>query len=161
MPSSFNSSDSTMTEQSNRKYSLRPQGKPVGDSTLEGGYRVFISPHDMQIERLVQGDYIEICSETDNSSGLAIVWRATDNIGAAGNKSIGNPIIRISEWLRGSYSFELKDKVTIKKWTGNLHHIDSVVVTHLSAENDVQRRLDYRIEDVEYWANIALGRVQC
>lgn len=120
-----------------KKYSLRPQARPVGDSTLEGGYRVFMSPSDMNAEGLAQGDYIKIQSESTNNAGVAVVSRAPDNIGGGGggHKSQGNPVIRISEWLRGYLQFELKDRYYVTKWDGQLKHVIAVTLTNVTTED--------------------------
>jgi hypothetical protein len=137
-----------------RKYSLRPQARPVGDSTLESGFRVYMTPQDMQTEGLAQGDRITLRSESTGVGGVAIVSRATDNIGS---KKDGTPIIRISEWLRGSYSFELKDKYFIKRWTGVLQRISTITVTNLTPEDESNHKTTFTQTQLEYWAGHALG----
>jgi hypothetical protein len=113
-----------------------------------------MTPQDMQNEGLAQGDRITFTSESTKSTGVAIVSRATDNIGS---KKDGNPIIRISEWLRGSYSFELKDKYSIKKWTGEFRRISAITVTNLTPESDSSHRTTFSQKELEYWAGHALG----
>jgi hypothetical protein len=138
-----------------KKYSLRPQARPVGDSTLEGGFRVFMSPADMNAEGLVQGDFISIQSEFTRISGVAVVWRATDNIGG-GHKSQGNPVIRISEWLRGSWGFELKDRYFVQKWSGDMLHISSITLTNVTTD-DRGANVPVNPELLEFWTKYALG----
>src|ERR1700759_5687798 len=122
-----------MTDQ--RKYSLRPQARTVSDSTLDGAFRVFMSPGDIQSEDLKQGDFISIKSEATGVSGIGIGWRATDNT-ASGYKSQGNPVIKVSDFLRSYYSFELKDKFFIAKWTGELQLIDSMEIKAVVADGE-------------------------
>ena len=148
---------STTMASDGRKFSLRPQARPVGDCTLEGGHRVFMSPADMALEGLQQGDLIRIRSESTDLTGVAIVWRATDNIGS-GHKSQGNPVIRISEWLRGCYAFELKDKYFVQKWNGNLLHIDSITLTNVTSnDGDKGPKVPVSRESLEFWLRYALG----
>ncbi|KAF2665604.1 AAA-domain-containing protein [Microthyrium microscopicum] len=111
-----------------RRYNLRPQATPAGDSTLEGGLRVFIAPSDMAQEGLIQGDYITIRSEHSENAGVAIAWRSTDNIGS-GSKT---PSLRISDWLRTYYSLELKDKCFIKKWNGTPRAISTITLSQVT-----------------------------
>jgi hypothetical protein len=139
-----------------KKYSLRPQARGVSDSTLEGGYRVYMSQADMHVEGLVQGDFIRIQSENTGSSGVAIVWRATDNVGGgSGHKSQGNPVIRISEWLRGSWGFELKDRYFLQRWDGQPLRVSTITLTNVTTE-ERGTAVPVNPNLLEYWTHYAL-----
>jgi hypothetical protein len=138
-----------------KKYSLRPQARSIGDSALTGAFRVFMAPGDMQSDGLIQGDYISIKSETTGLSGIAIVWRATDNIGS-GYKSQGSPVLRVTEFLRGTYSFELKDRYFISKWTGELQHIESIAVANVTSEGESRQRASICQDELMFWVKVSL-----
>jgi hypothetical protein len=138
-----------------KKYSLRPQARSIGDSALTGAFRAFMAPADMQSEGLTQGDYISIKSETTGHSGIAIVWRATDNIGS-GYKSQGSPVLRVTEFLRGTCSFELKDRYFITKWIGELQHIESIAVANVTNEGDSRQRATICQDEWNHWVINAL-----
>jgi hypothetical protein len=138
-----------------KKYSLRPYSRAVGDSILDGAFRVFMSTEDMLSEDLKQGDFISIKSEAAGISGIGIVWRATDNIGS-GHKSQRSPVIRVSEFLRSHYSFQLQDKFYIAKWTGELQQIESMEVVAVTADGDARQKSNLGHEDTYFWAQHSL-----
>src|ERR1700761_9140205 len=138
-----------------KKYSLRPYSRAVGDSILDGAFRVFMSIEDMLSEDLKQGDFISMKSEATALSGIGIVWRATDNIGS-GHKSQRSPVIRVSEFLRGYYSFQLQDKFHIAKWIGELQQIDSMEVVAVTADGDARQKSNLGHEDTYFWAQHSL-----
>jgi hypothetical protein len=143
------------TGEADRKWSLRPQqahSVPTG-TTLEAGFRVYMSGQDMQTEKLSQGDRITLRSESTGVEGVAIVWRATDNVGGK-----INPVIRISEWLRGFYSFELKDKYFIKKSSVQFQRIETITVIDVTLESNSEQTPPCTPRQLEYWAGVALGK---
>lgn len=67
-----------------RKYSLRPQARSLGDSTLAGAFRAFMSPADLQSEGISQGDYVRLVQIQDSqyinlgsTSFQALTWSET------------------------------------------------------------------------------------
>jgi hypothetical protein len=112
-----------------------------------------MSSNDMQTEKLSIGDRITLRSESTGAEGVAIIWRATDNIGGK-----NNPIIRISEWLRELYSFQLNDKYFIKKSSVPFLLIDTITVTDVTPQNNSDQTAPCSTEKLAYCAGVALCR---
>jgi hypothetical protein len=139
-----------------RTYSLRPLARPEPDSTLEGAFRVSIAAQDMHVEDLATGDFICIQSVSTGRRGIGIAWRAADSLG---HKSQGNPVIRVADLLKSSYSFELKDGYSITKWHSQLSTIDEITVKNLSADAGAQNKNTCSREELKAWVTVALGEI--
>jgi hypothetical protein len=105
----------------------------------------------MQIEKLRVGDRITLCSESTGAEGVAIIWRATDNVGGK-----NNPVIRISEWLRELYSFQLNDKYLIKRSSVAFRHIESITITDITPESNSNQTAPCSLKELTYWTHTAL-----
>jgi ATPase family associated with various cellular activities (AAA) len=125
-----------------KMYSIRPQVRSAGDTILNHSFRVYMSLSDMNSEGLNQGDYISITSETTGFSGVGIAWRSVENEGSA-NKSKGTTFVRVSEFLRNLYSFELKDKFSISKWKGKLQETDSITISRILQDEVDQKTASF------------------
>jgi hypothetical protein len=111
---------------------------------------------DMTVQNLATGDFVCIQSESTGKSGIGIAWRATDSVGNS-HRSQGNLVLRVSDLLRSSYSFELKDGYSISKWQGQLSTIREITIrpADLSARNKVA----YTPKELEYWATTGLSTI--
>jgi hypothetical protein len=141
-----------------RTYSLRPLAKPEADSfTLEGSFRVYMAAQDMTVDNLATGDLICIQSESTGRRGIGIAWRATDSLGS-GNKSQGNPVIRVSDLLRSSFSFELRDGYSITKWHGQLPKAQEITITIQTTDAGTRHKSAYNPKELEFWITTGLGK---
>lgn len=141
-----------------RTFSLRPLAKPEADSfTLEGSFRVYMAAQDMTVDNLATGDLICIQSESTGRRGIGIAWRATDSLGS-GNKSQGNSVLRVSDLLRSSFSFELKDGYLITKWHGQLRKAQEITITIQTADSGTRNRSAYDPKELGFWITTGLGR---
>ena len=136
---------------------MRPLARPEPDSTLEGAFRVYMAAQDMRAEDLATGDFICIQSVSTGRRGIGIAWRAADSL-AGGNKSQGNPVIRVADLLRSSYSFELKDGYSIAKWQGQLSTIDEIIITN-QTDAGARKKITCSREELEAWVTVALGEM--
>jgi AAA family ATPase len=136
---------------SGKKYSLRPLARTIDESTLEGAFRVHMATADINREQLKPGDFISLRNEGTGATGIAIVARAVDNGASGSHKSNMNPVIRMSEWLREKYSFELKDRYHVEKWNHKFRPIEKIVVTNVTESEPVS------IDSVKFWTPVALG----
>ena len=142
-----------------RQYAIRPQARTVTDSALEGCFRVFLSAEAMSKEGIKQGDWI-LMSKVDAgdtspavttticSGGLGIAWRFQD----ANTKK---DCIKIHDSLRSLYSLELKDKLTVSKYVGELRRIQKLTVLDITEDGRPLISTESR-EDLEYCAAAAL-----
>jgi len=141
-----------------RTYSLRPLAKLEADSfTLEGSFRVYMAAQDMTVDNLATGDLICIQSESTGRRGIGIAWRATDSLGS-GNKSQGNPVLRVSDLLRSSFSFELKDGYSITQWYGQLPKAQEITITIQTTDEGNRNKGAYNPKELEFWITTGLGR---
>jgi hypothetical protein len=138
-----------------RKYSLRPQppSQPRSTATaLEGAFRVWLAPSELQLLGISHLENVTIRSESTGTSGMAIAWRATDNVGAG-----KNPVLRVTELLRSTYAFELDDKYTIAKSEKQLPIAQSITLKPVVG--DKNRKSPVLDDDIEPWLRISLCKL--
>jgi hypothetical protein len=142
-----------------RSYSIRPLAKPEADSSsLEGALRVYMAVQDMTVENLATGDLMCIQSASTGRRGIGIAWRAADSLG---NKSQGNPVLRVSDLLRKSFSFELKDEYSISKWHRPLPVAQEITIAVQTTDAGVHNRSTSDSKELEFWITLGLGKNSC
>jgi hypothetical protein len=135
-----------------RRYSLRPLSRTIDDSTLENAFRIFITAGNMDEEDLKQGDYVSLRSENSGAVGIAIVSRSPHSVPGGTLKTSLNPVIRMHDWLRERYSFELQEKYHLEKWTHKFQPIKSIVVSRVTEDDTVNST-----DSIKAWLHVALG----
>jgi hypothetical protein len=138
-----------------RKYSLRPQPSSQPRSTataLEGAFRVWLAPSELQLLAINHLENIVIRSEITGTSGIAVAWRATDNVGAG-----KNPVLRVTDLLRSTYAFELDDKYTISRLEKQLPIAHSITLKPIV--EDKGRKAAITEDDIESWLRVSLRKL--
>ena len=126
-------------------FSLRPHVRPAGSPSLEGAFRIHVSPKEMKALGLEAGD---LCNLTisDSTVGLGFIWPSHDN-----NAVTPKRIAKISDVLKDNYGLNYQDKVTISKADDGLQRADTVYVTEVGegcgGHNDLE------LEEIQFWAS--------
>lgn len=142
-------SSSSVTMDTTRLYDIRPQPRTVADAALEGCYRVFMSQAALDAEKLKQGDWVVMHNHNNGDSGLGIAWRVQE-------ANMKRDCIKIHDALRTSYGFELKDKLTVSKFTGELTKATKVIISDVTEEVKGTSGTGELKEELEYCAAQAL-----
>jgi AAA family ATPase len=108
---------------------------------------------DMEREGLVQGDFVSIRSEDSGLVGIGIISRTVEG-NPGSHKNTANPIIRMSDFLREKYSFELQDKYQVERWEKTFRTIETITVTNLTDSR-------VAIDSIKAWVPYALASLDC
>ncbi|RMY73063.1 hypothetical protein D0863_04120 [Hortaea werneckii] len=101
--------------------------RPLPSSTLDGAFRVHLSPDGLDKVGLKMGDLCQITGD-NGGSGFAIAWRAMDKMG-------NNPKLRpakMSDTLRHASGFKEGSHVTIARSTAKVQHAVKVTLTDVT-----------------------------
>ena len=141
-----------------RHYDIRPQPRTVADTALEGCFRVYLSQDAMEREKIKQGDWILLSTVADFNAapevaagahgGLGIAWRMQDG-------NVKKQCIKLHDSLRCLYGLELKDKIMISKYQGDLRRIQSVSILEITQDGKALDSVESR-EQLEFAAAHAL-----
>ena len=133
-----------------RQYDIRPQPRQLADTELRDAFRVYMSPEAMKAEKIIQGDWIIIQSVSNPQlHALGLAWRFQDS-------NAKSNCIKMHDCLRIMYGFEMKDKLTISKYQGEIMRIQKVVISDVTEEGKPLTSCTESNEDLEFCAATAL-----
>ncbi|KAF2398525.1 AAA-domain-containing protein [Trichodelitschia bisporula] len=146
----------TPTKLADRRYALRAQLRPANDSTLDGGFRIYVTPGEMKDESLTPGDLVLLRSEITHAGGVGIAWRSTDP-NAGGPKS--TTVLKVHSVLRECAALDLKDRYVLTKWKGRLRRARRVVLVDITPDAAPIADEDER-GMLEHWAGVTLLQLE-
>jgi len=133
-----------------RQYDIRPQPRQFADTELRDAFRIYMSPDAMKYERIVQGDWLVMQSVSNpHLNALGLAWRVQDT-------NIKSNVIKMHDHLRMLYGFEMKDKLTLSKYQGELKRIQKVIVSEVTEEGKPLSPSNESHEDLEFCTAVAL-----
>jgi len=133
-----------------RQYDIRPQPRQFADTELRDAFRIYMSPDAMKHERIVQGDWLVMQSVSNPQVNvLGLAWRFQET-------NIKSNVIKMHDHLRLLYGFEMKDKLTLSKYQGELKRIQKVIVSEVTEEGKPLSPCSESHEDLEFCTAVAL-----
>lgn len=134
-----------------RTYDIRPQlGQSSSDTELTAAFRIYMSPDAMKREGIVYGDWVLMqCESNPQLRGLGL----TRSFQEANSKGT---YIKMNQHLRSTYGFQIKDKLTLSKYHGDLKRAKKVIITELSEDGKPLSSSSESNEELEFWATFAL-----
>ena len=103
--------------------------------SLEGAFRVYISPECLDQVSVKVGDLCEIWDERGETAvGYGIAWRATDRMGSSPKVVPA----KVTEALRGAFGIEEGIHVNLCKTKGKIVHADKVTLTDVTPAEYVE-----------------------
>lgn len=129
-------------------FSLRPLERNTPHEALEGAFRVHLSPKDLKILGVLNGEAIRITSTSTGVQGFAVAWNAAST--NPGNKLIA----KVTDLLREKYGLHLQESVIIEKAVHSWKPIESMQIKLVKSEDKIKFKTT---EELLHWARYALG----
>nr|POE94253.1 atpase family gene 2 protein [Quercus suber] len=107
--------------------------RPLPSNTLEGAFRVHLSPESLEKLHLKVGDVCEI-SSASGAIGHGIAWRAADKLTTSASPKL-RPI-KMTETLRHAYGFTEGAQVQIAKTGAAMTHAERVRLSAVEADDE-------------------------
>lgn len=108
-------------------YALRPSKDEIEPFPLLGNaLRLVISSKLMSDQGFSRSQTVLMRNEDSGSAGIVILWPSTD-----GQR---NPVLKAHSFLREVYSFGLKNRYTLSKYTGQYLDIEKITLTEVSGD---------------------------
>jgi len=133
-----------------RQYDIRPQPRQLADAELRDAFRVYMSPEAMKSEKITQGDWVTIQSVSNPQLyAIGLAWRFQEN-------NAKSNCIKMHDCFRTMHGFEMKDKLTISKYQGEIKRIQEIIISDVTEEGKPLAPCIESNEDLEFCAAVAL-----
>src|SRR5215469_6088449 len=133
-----------------RQYDIRPLPRQLADAELKDAFRVYMSPEAMKSEKIAQGDWVTIKSASNSQlHAIGLAWRFQETHAKSN-------CLKMHDSFRIMCGFEMKDKLTISKYQGEIKRIQEVIISDVTEEGKPLVPCTESNEDLEFCAAVAL-----
>lgn len=128
-------------------FNLRPLERREPDGLLDGAFRIHISIKEIKGLGIEAGGSCQIKS-SNGIVGVGVAWPSVDTGGSGAKR-----IVKVSDFFRGLYGFNLQDRVSISECTVEDIPIESIEVAPVNEEQPLEEfstpeELQHRVRTV-------------
>lgn len=137
-----------------RQYDIRPQPRQIADTELKDAFRIYMTPDTMKHQRIAQGEWVVMQSVSNPQlRALGLAWRLQES-------NTKSNCIKMHNHLRVMYGFEMKDKLTLSRYQGELKRIRTITVSEVTEDGKPLTPSAEGHEDLEFCAAVALYQAE-